>query len=660
MLVWVAVIALLCSFGAGWTLSSFVSREPTFRALVTPLLGLSLVTSLFCLGDLFYPPSVNVFVTLFLVCGAGLIGRRPLATESETFGPMSKAVGVMVVGLSLAAWIFAVGSIQLFPDLEFLLWDLTNNVPGQRSSLMAAASLFGRDSWLGVLLLCGSCQVAVAMGAFGLARILAPDLKIAWPLVGLYILGATETGWLVFQKPDDVLIQLWGLGAFLLLQQDDPNRQMLAAPLMAALLLVCWPLTLALMIMLGRWRRMLIVFAVVGLVQNLILTGFSVGLLFAALAVLYQARKPGAISQPALSLCLVELVWGSQGLFGWAALSLEFGRYLERLWNETQAGQVERTTGGLSFSRRSVLIAASLLTFWLGVDGAETVINDVVLIGGQKEDVSHARLALPQTLGSWLVWRGPAYGVQEADRRARDTIADLSGRVVYLSDSLPDPRVAALLAVATNRTFAGWHREPDGPALERGCALFLFTNDTSALSNVEAEWVVRPDQKPVKVESPANPSWESDWVRVHLQGKKGEPSAIDSVLTALIEEKQPHEVPAASLIPFRVQLHNPTEHDLDLSGYRGVRFAPTYPHRQPLRPIDYPVAPLNLDSLPAQESVTVTAYLRTSIHPLDYLLGIHLTRADGTFQPLPVTQPFGVRSWRVELPLDYPFKDETS
>ena len=140
----------------------------------------------------------------------------------------------------------------------------------------------------------------------------------------------------------------------------------------------------------------------------------------------------------------------------------------------------------------------------------------------------------------------------------------------------------------------------------------------------------------------------------------GRPISIDSVLVAELESGQPHEVPAASLVAFRFVLKNPTSFPLDLSLYRGVRFAPGFPHRQPLRPIDFPVAPVNLEVLEPGETVPVTAYLRTSIHPLDYSLGIRLTRADGSFQPVPLSSPFEVRSWRVELPLDYPFKDPES
>ena len=147
---------------------------------------------------------------------------------------------------------------------------------------------------------------------------------------------------------------------------------------------------------------------------------------------------------------------------------------------------------------------------------------------------------------------------------------------------------------------------------------------------------------------------------IRIEGKLGRPLSIDSVLVAELESGQPHEVPAASLVPFRFVLKNPTSFPLDLSLYRGVRFAPGFPHRQPLRPIDFPVAPVNLEVLESGETVPVTAYLRTSIHPLDYSLGIRLTRADGSFQPVPLSSPFEVRSWRVELPLDYPFKDPES
>jgi hypothetical protein len=658
MFAWVALIALGCSFGTGWALSGLFCQRRVYRSFISPLLGLGLTTSLFCLGDLFLSPVINVLFTFVLVGATGFVSLKSPVLDKALELPLTRMTGGLVAGLLATAWIFAVGSVQLFPDLEFILWDLTQATPGQRSPLMAAASLFGPDPWLGVQLLCGLTQVAVVLGAFGLARVVSPDSKLSWPIVGLYLLGATESGWLTFHKPEEVLIHLWGLGVFLVFQLKGPNRHMLAVPMLTALGLVCWPLALGLILTLPSWRRMLVLFALVGVAQNLFFHGYSMGLGIAAVMVLYQYQLPDVFSKATISLCLLELVWGSQGLFGLAALALECGRYLESLWDQSEPGQIRLTTQALSLPSRGLLVVASLLTFWLGVDGAETVVNDVVLIGGQQEEVSHTRLIFPHTLGSWLDWRGSAYGFREIDKNALAEVSALDGNFVYLSGPLPDPRVAAFVAVASGRSLSGWARDSSGPALSRSCALFLFTREPRTLRGTGVPWVVIPGEAPIP--TPVEGVASQDFLSVHLEGRKGIPRSMDSLLTAEVEDTQQHEVPAASLIPFELQLHNPTDSDLDLSVYRGVRFAPSYPHRKPLQPIDYPVTPLNLDMLPAHGSLTIVAYLRTGINPLDYSAGLELTRADGTFRPVPMTEPFLIRSWRVELPLDYPFKDDAS
>ena len=393
----------------------------------------------------------------------------------------------------------------------------------------------------------------------------------------------------------------------------------------------------------------------VGVSQNLILHGFSVGLVFAAGAAIYEYRHPGVLGRATISLCLLELAWSSEGLFGLAALALEGGHLLERLWDESEPGQVTLTSRGLGLPRRGFLVCVCLASFWFGLDGAETVVNDVILIGAQQENVSHTRLTFPHPLRSWLVWRGPAYGFQKQDLKSLEEVAKIEEDFVYLSGSLPDPRVAAFMAIATDRPMAGWRNQSGTPALSRACALYLFTGDREILEGVGVPWVVERGKAPISTEGRFLPHF----LKVHLEGIKGEPRSMDALLTATIEENEQREVPAASLLSMNIQLQNPTDFALDLSVYRGVRFAPTFGVRPPLQPIDFPVAPLNLDVLPARQSVTLVGYLRTDIHPLDYDLRVELTRSDGTSQLVPLTEPFSVRSWRVELPLDYPFKDET-
>ncbi|MCA9781496.1 MAG: hypothetical protein KC800_32485, partial [Candidatus Eremiobacteraeota bacterium] len=346
-------------------------------------------------------------------------------------------------------------------------------------------------------------------------------------------------------------------------------------------------------------------------------------------------------------------------LFGWTALAVEGGRYLERLWKETEVGAWSFDQRGLGMPKKGLLVLVALFSLWFGLDGAETVFNDLVLIGGQKEKVRYANLAVPHPLSNWLSWRGPAFGVEQQDIASIPQLRALGEKFIYLSGEVADPRVAALMAVSADRPLVGWYREPEGVGLSKGCALYLFTGQKDVLQGLQAPWVVVRGEEPMAVNEPVSPGWEDEErVAVQLEGRMGRPLSVDSVLTAELEAGQPHEVPAASLVPFRFLLHNPTPVPLDLSVYRGIQFAPEFPNRQPLRPIDFPVAPINQGVLKPGESVSVTAYLRTSIHPLDYTLGIRLTRADGSFQPVPVGSRFEVRSWRVELPLDYPFMPE--
>lgn len=658
MFVWAAGIALLCSLGAGWSLSGFFFQRKSYRALLSPALGLGLATSFFCLGDLFLQAPVNLAVTFALLIGAGFLGSKSGGTESIYPEP-GKVVPFLLALLTITAWLFAVGSVQLFPRFEFLVWDLTSRTPGLRSPLMAAASLFGPDPWLGVLLLCGLAQLAVALGAFALARTIAPEGRTAWVLSGIFLLGVTKTGWLVFGAPEQCLMHLWGLGAFFLLRQESPNSKMLAAPLLGALFLVCWPLTLALVLGLARGRTALIAIGALGIGVHLYLMDFSPGLLVALGLYFSHLKKP--VTESARAFCVLELVWGSSGLFGWTALAVEGGAHLRRLWRETGVGGWTLDRRGLGLPRKGFLTVVTVFSVWFGLDGAETAFNDVILIGGQQEKVSYPSLALPHSLSSWMHWRGPVFGVDEQDFQAIPELRVINDDFIYLTGELPDPRVAALMAVSVDRPLVGWYREQDGVAISKGCALRLFTGDSKALRGVQAPWVMVRGEKPEAVPEPASPGWEDEErVAIRIEGKMGRPISIDSVLVAELESGQPHEVPAASLVAFRFVLKNPTSFPLDLSLYRGVRFAPGFPHRQPLRPIDFPVAPVNLEVLEPGETVPVTAYLRTSIHPLDYSLGIRLTRADGSFQPVPLSSPFEVRSWRVELPLDYPFKDPES
>lgn len=656
MISWVAAIAILCCFGAGSVLSGFFFQRSSYRFLISPLLGLGLATSIFCLCDRFLPPEINVFVTLLLVCGAGAIGWKSKNAEPAHFPSMPRYAGIAIAGLAVAAWFFAVGSLQLNPSLDFLLWDLTENAPGRRSAVLAAASLFGPDRWLGLQFLCGLGQVSVALGAFALARLVAPESRWAWILVAVFLLGSAHSGWLVFAKPEEVLIHLWGLGALFLLFDRDANHKALAAPLLAALFLVSWPMTVALILSLPRWKKMLVAFAFLGTAQNLYFLGFSPGLLVAASGVLLQLRKPGAVSEFAVRLCLLELICGAHGLFGLTALGLELATRLEKFWYETEQGHFRLSPSELAIPRREVLIATTLLTLWLGIDGAETVFNDVVLIGAQKEGVRYTRLALPSTMESWLDWRGGAFGFQAQDKETLEKLSGLEGTFVYLSGQVPDLRVAALISIALDRPFSGWRLGwKERPELPRDCALYLFTKDPETLERVGVSWVVVRGEEPLKPRTQDPPD---KLVEVRLNPETGEPESIESVLVAAIAAPQPHEVPAASLIPVKLRLSNPTDFALDLSVYRGIVFESTYPHREPLRPIDFPVTPLNLSLLRPGATETVTAYLRTGINPLEYDLGIRLTRADGSSQPVPLSASFSVRSWRVELPLDYPYKEE--
>ena len=627
--------------------------------MATPFLGLSLATSLFCLFDTLLSPLVNAILCALLGIALSVLTSRSGQGERLNFPPLSKGQSFLLGFLALSTWIYSQGHFQLFPDIDYLLWDLTKGHPGERSALMASASLFAKDPWLSTLIFLGFSQVSVVLGAFALARLCLSSGRSGWVWVGVYLLGATEKAWLVFQTPAEIPDHLWGLSALFLIAMGKRYSPFLSLPILAALTLSNWVLALAILLVIPHWKKhSLAALGALGLLLSLYFKGFSLGLCVATVLLLYQQKRPDRLEPWTLKFSLLELLSPVSGLFGLTAFALEAGKKLESVWLESEPSKLQWSRTKIGLPKRAVLISAGLVIFWYGIDGAETVFNDSVLIGAQQEKVSLGKLVRPHSLQDWLEWRGAGYGFSTDDQRALEPMKTLEGQVVYLSGTLPDPRVSSLLAVASGKAFLGWTPSRQGPLLDQELALYLATGQAQALAGHPADLLLGPQLQALPV--PQAPGHKRErGPLVHLEGPKGQPVSIDSLLRAKISGSQAREVPAASLIPIEIAISNPTNLALDLSSYRDIRFDPNYPNRKPLAPVDDPAAAVRLESLSPGEQLFTTAYLRTDNFPLNYDLKLSLSKDDGTYQQVQLEEPVILKSYRIELPLDLPPKEES-
>ncbi len=657
-------ILLLLGLATGWRFASFSFADKSLRLLLTPLIGLALPTALFWIADQAFAQTTSGVLCLV---GLGLaLALTPKPSEDSRLSVAAPGRWSLfgIALLALSAWLFAIGTLQLSPPPEFLIWDLNLTEPGQRSAFMASTALFPGDAWMASLLSAGLCQVAVAMGAFAVFRLLYTDANRAWQVGGLYLLGCSQYGWLVFEAPSEVLLHLWTLSALFLITNPRRHTLFAATWLLGALATLSWPIALALPVATTDWKLPSTLksafkpLLVVAFCLNGSLYGFTIGLLIASLLILKNILEPGWMRTSSVKLCLLELLGPSQGVLGLTALAVETTRRLESYWAQSEPQRFRIGPDGLILPKRALLTAAGVLTLWLGFDGAERVINDTILIGAQREGVQHVSLLRPRSLRGWLEWRGSEFGFTEREWQALRSITPETGRFAYLSGPLPDPRASSLLALLDGQPLAGWSSADGGVMIDRELGVFQFTDNPQSLEGLETHTVLRGGKDPVVVPKTRAHKTSTNGMKVLLSPEKGAPLSIDSPLTADLTPDQSREVPVASLIPITVILTNTTQLELDLSVYKGIRFQPTFLERKPEQPIDQPAAAIHLSKLGPGRSTSVTGYLRTANQPLDYNLEIVLSKADGTFNPVPLKQPFLIRSWRVELPLDQPYGEE--
>lgn len=657
MLLWtLALLALAMT--AGWQIASRFHCSRLFRALLTPGLGLSFCFSLFCLFDRFLPLAASLGLsTLGLLALAAFATKLPSLALEES--EPSRAQLGFILFLSFTALFYSQGFTNLGPGLDFLLWDLPFDQPGTRSAFRAASSFLSSDPWLATQLLAMLCQVSVVMASFSAFRHLLPQGNLPWFGSALYLLGCSHNSWLVFQTPKDTLVHLFGVSSLLFLLVPEKRLKILALPGLLALSTLHRPLALALLLSIDYWgRRPSIVLSLAGIAVQCYFNTLSLEMLAASGYAFYLLRTAPTPKPLHLQLILLGLLTPGMGWLGLVPLAAELGERLEKQWKSLEAGSFSLTAKGLVIPKRVALMTAALALFWFGIDGAEGELNDRVLIGAQKEKVAHLKLLPPRSLKSWLELRGQAFGFGIREHQVMEQAKSLAGSFVYLSGTLPDPRPAALLALATGKPFLGWSPtgKPKQAALAYPLALFQGTAKSETLAGTPADWLLQPESEPIKVSGGTAPTGVG--LTVYLDGRHGLPSAKDSLLTARLAPSQTRWIDAASLVPVGLELSNPTGYTLEMDSVKGIVLGASFPVHSPGRPETQPRNPLTLPPLAAGERVVVTGFLRTNNLPLDYTLRPALTRADGSTQPLTPSEPIELRTRRIALPLDPPFGAE--
>lgn len=642
MLEWVP---LLAAAALGWRLARGTPSGATL--LGAPALGLAVATAMMVLLSQVASNSLAALLSGFALAGSAVSLRE--SAESQTPRSPNRTQLVLLGCLTLWAWIYALVRVQLFPTPDFLL----HTLPDATSTWSISRRLLGSDPWASTLLLLGLTQVAVVWGSFDLAQRALPHGRFSATVLALFLLGSASNGWLVYHHPEEALTNLWVLAVLRL--QLTPNRIALGLSFLPILALALegqglWSVALVTTFLHYRGPALRVV-VLVSALSGLLFGGPSAGWLAGLVAVWLTRRSRPGLQQ---RLGLLALWMPTHSALGFAALAFLVACRLTESWKRQDGpGRFSLSREGLRVPRRAPLVASGTLLFLIGLLPAEKELNHWVLIGAQKERANFLALSWPRSLEDWLASQGTAFGVQPEYLERVDQIAQQPEPLALLTRPLPDPRVSSLLALGRTDAMTGWFDFGDGPKLDKALALYLFTNDPKALDKSSAATVFPLDAEPLSAGAgTGNPV---DGALVVLEGPQGDPLTIEAPLTASLASSQPRRLRAAALVPVRFVVKNPNSLTLDLSRYRAVRVVANYLNQASPRLVEQPRTPVELGPLEPGASVELTAYLRTDYLALDYSLGLHLIKPDGSFDLVPMAQEAVVRSFFTELPVDVPY-----
>lgn len=627
-------VLLIGGLGGGYLNSRSIGVDSGPRRIVLAMvLGTSLITAWLSLLACLLPVLPAAILATLL---SFLHVRRPATADSALPTKTGLASGFFLTLVCAAAWLSAVGGQQLFPDREFLLWQLPQTAnpslvtgPG----MSAVLSLFGTDPLGATLWAMGVVQLLAVIGLFLFCSICLGRSPVLQNVCFIFLLCSSSRGFLIVRTPDVPLLHLWAATALIWISQAGRNRYLALIPATAALA-ISWPLGLALVICLFPPKPRLLAFlAAGGSVVAFLTRGVAPGWLLAALLLVYVLTKTSPSTKDGLLVsrfCLLEL-WGpGWDIFAYTALTYGALTYFEGRWSALPRGlRPQIRDGGIRVPLRWIFGFCVFYIALQGVKPGEGYFNDQVLIASQKEHLKLPALFLPRSLESWLSWRGARFGFGSSERRAVELLSQVPGPVVYLSEPIPDPMLSALVALASGKSLIGWeHTSRGGASLAPALSAYLQSGDQKLLAPLGECLVISSGGRSVQV----SPSSDS------TAAVKAGPLVADF-------QSLPSVLPAGNLIPVEVVLRNSTSYLHRNIGITGARFEADYHSGAPLQPVEQPVCKVAVPALPPGERTRIRVFLRTAPRPSTFELRLFLLSDDGQSRQMQTPGERLFRTW---------------